>query len=80
MSWQQKSKWHLELVTPKGTYCVSKALVYERAVYSAWPPKPPSPPTGKPFKWQDHTAVMIGCYDTAEEAKRACERHAGLIP
>lgn len=79
--WQRvkgAERYALQLVTPRGTYFVSRAAVMGRYRFTAWPPKPPEPPRDKPYHWQDYTHFTLGCFDDVEAAKRCCEQHAGL--
>ena len=68
MEWTQKHKYALKA----GAYQVSKTFTAGKAVYTAWPPKPPY----QKLDWQATMHQCIGCYSTADQAKAACEAHA----
>lgn len=71
MEWTQKHKYALSA----GAYQVSKTYTATKAVYTAWPPKPPFSRTA-PLHTRIHQC--IGCYSDAGQAKAACEAHAAL--
>ena len=71
MEWTQKHKYALSA----GAYQVSKTFSAAKAVYTAWPPKPPY---SRALPWQALVHQPIGCYSTAAQAKTACEAHAAL--
>lgn len=69
MAWQQQSKYHIS----NGNYTVSVSYTQGTPVFSAWPPKPPYSRTAH---WSAVVHNVIGCYATADAAKRACMAHA----
>lgn len=71
MEWTQKQKYALSA----GAYQVSKTYTATKAVYTAWPPKPPY---NRALPWQALVHQCIGCYSDAGQAKAACEAHAAL--
>lgn len=71
MEWTQKHKYALSA----GAYQVSKTFTAAKAVYTAWPPKPPY---SRALPWQALVHQCIGCYSAADQAKAACEAHAAL--
>lgn len=72
--WKRVSPYAIALVTPRGTYHVSKGASGGRVRYCAWPP---APTAGMDAPWQDRLHTMLGCFDDADAAKRCCEEHAG---
>ena len=55
MEWTQKHKYALSA----GAYQVSKTYTATKAVYTAWPPKPPY---SRALPWQGLVHQCIGCY------------------
>lgn len=71
MEWTQRNKYQLSA----GNYKVSKAFSAGKAVFTAWPPKPPY----EKLNWRANLHQCIGCYSAAAQARAACEAHAATL-